>query len=105
MLSNPQASIRRPQNSLFFHRPRRKFSAIRQGDYKLMLFWRPDGKIRTRELYQVNPDPREQDRNIADKEADKANDLQAILLAHLKSVGAERAVSVPKKRKKKEKRN
>ena len=44
-------------------------------------------------------------RGVADKEADKANDLQAILLAHLKSVGAERAVSIPKKRKKKEKKN
>ncbi|MBL7184788.1 MAG: sulfatase [Phycisphaerae bacterium] len=103
LLGNPRASIRRPQNSLFFHRPGRRFSAVRQGDYKLMLFWTPDGTIRSRELYCVNPDPREQDRNIADKETDKANDLQATLLAHLKSVGAEKAVSVPQKRKKKEK--
>ena len=103
LLSNPQASIHRPQDSLFFHRPRRRFSAIRQGDYKLMLFWRPDGKIRSRELYRVNPDPREQGRDIADKETNKANALQTTLLAHLKSVGAEKAVSIPQKRKKKEK--
>lgn len=103
LLSNPQAPIYRPDNSLFFHRPRRRFSAIRQGDYKLMLFWRPDGEIRSRELYRVNPDPREQGRDIADKETDKANDLQATLLAYLKSVGAEKAVSIPQKRKKKEK--
>ena len=105
LLSNPNAPIGRPQNSLFFHRPRRKFSAIRQDDYKLMLFWTPDNTIRSRELYRVNPDPREEGRDIANKETDKANDLQSILLAHLKSVGAEKAVSVPKKRKKKEKLN
>ena len=101
LLSNPQAPIDRPQNSLFFHRPRRKFSAIRQGDYKLMLFWAPDGMIRSHELYLVNPDPREEGRDIAGKEKSKANDLQTILLAHLKSVGAEKAVSVRQKRKKK----
>jgi len=104
LLSNPQASIHRPQNSLFFHRPQRKFSAIRQGNYKLMLFWAPDGTIRSCELYHFNPDPREQHRNIADKKSDKANDLQAILLAHLKSVDAKKAVNSPQKRKKKEKR-
>jgi len=104
LLSNPQASIHRPQNSLLFHRPQRKFSAIRQGNYKLMLFWAPDGTIRSRELYHFNPDPREQHRNIADKKSDKANDLQAILLAHLKSVDAEKDVNSPQKRKKKEKR-
>ncbi len=103
LLSNPQAAIHRPQNSLFFHRPRRKFSAIRQGNYKLMLFWGPEGAIRTRELYYMNPDPREEGRNIADKETDKADDLQTILLAHLKSVDAEKAVKAPPKRKKKEK--
>jgi arylsulfatase A-like enzyme len=103
LLSNPQASIDRPQNSLFFHRPRRRFSAIRQGDYKLMLFWRPDSTIRSHELYLVNPDPREQGRDIADKKPNKANALQTTLLAHLKSVGAEKAVSVRQKRRKKEK--
>jgi len=103
LLSNPRASIHRPQNSLFFHRPRRKFSAIRQDDYKLMLFWAPDGTIRSHELYLVNPDPREEGRDIANKEKHRAKDLQAILLAHLKLVGAEKAVNTPQKRKKKEK--
>ena len=103
LLSNPKAPIERPQNSLFFHRPRRKFSAIRQGDYKLMLFWAPDGAVRTRELYHVNPDPREEGRNIADKETDKATALQITLLAHLESVNAEKPAKSPQKRKKKEK--
>jgi len=103
LLSNPNASIYRPQNSLFFHRPRRNFSAIRQGDYKLMVFWTPDGTIRSRELYHVNPDPREEGRNIADKETGKANALQTTLLAHLKSVNAEKPAKTPQKRKKKEK--
>jgi arylsulfatase A-like enzyme len=105
LLSNPQASIHRPQDSLFFHRPRRRFSAIRQDDYKLMLFWTPDGRVRSRELYHVNPDPREEGRNIADKETDKAKDLQTTLLAHLKAVHAEKVVTAPRKNNKKEKRN
>ena len=102
LLSNPRASINRPQNALFFHRPRRKFSAIRQGDYKLMLFWTPDGRIRSRELYRVNPDPREEGRNIADEETGKAIALQAALLEHLKLVDAEKPTKTPQKRKKKE---
>jgi arylsulfatase A-like enzyme len=105
LLSNPDVSIDRPQNSLYFHRPRRRFSAIRQGDYKLMLFWTPAGRVRSRELYHVNPDPREAGRNIADKEKEKANDLQTILLAHLKAVGAEKVVTALRKNNKKEKRN
>ena len=104
LLSDPEASIQRPENSLFFHRPQRKFSAIRQDSYKLMLFWASDGTIRSRELYHFNPDPREQGRNIVEKETDRANDLQAILLAHLKAVGAEKAANVRPKRKNKEKR-
>ncbi|HUV67939.1 MAG TPA: sulfatase [Sedimentisphaerales bacterium] len=103
LLSNPEgASIQRPHGALFFHRPQRKFSAIRQGNHKLMLFWAADGTISSRELYHFNPDPREEERNIADRETDRANDLQAILLAYLKSVDAEKAVNVQPKRKKKE---
>jgi arylsulfatase A-like enzyme len=105
LLSNPNVSIDRPQNSLFFHRPRRRFSAIRQGDYKLMLFWTPNGKARSRELYNVNPDPREEGRDIAGKEKRRADDLQNTLLAHLKSVNAEKAAPTPKKNYRKEKRN
>jgi len=49
----------RPQRALFFHRPRRSFSAIRQGDFKLMLYWKKDGSVDRHELYKVYPDPTE----------------------------------------------
>ncbi len=105
LLTDPRADIDRRHRALYFHRPRRKFSTIRQGDYKLMLHWRPDGKLRTQELYQVNPDPREQGRDIADQEPQKANALKALLLDHLKQVKAEKAsATVPKKKKTRTKR-
>ncbi len=104
LLSNPaEAKFGRPHLALFFHRPGRRFSAIRQGDHKLMLFWTANGTIRSRELYQFDPNPQEEKRDIADKEAHKANQLQATLLAHLKSVGAERPTDIPRKRKRKAK--
>ncbi len=90
LLEDPAAgTIRRPRGALFFHRPNRKFSAIRQGDHKLMLFWTGDGSVASRELYRLEPDPVEEGRNIADREPAKADELQELLLGHLKSVNAE----------------
>ena len=102
LLVDPQTgTMKRPQNALFFHRPRRVFSAIRQDDYKLMLFWKTDGTVQRRELFKVNPDPREEGHDIAAKEADKADALQELLLSHLKSVDAEKPKPPRPKRKKK----
>ena len=64
-----------------------------------MLFWKPDGAVRSHELYHVNPGAWEEGRDIAKKEANKANNLRGILLGHLKSVDAEKALKVPAKRK------
>jgi len=98
LLTDPEnGDVKRIPGGLIFHRPGRKFSAIRQGDYKLMLFWRPDGKVRTRELYKFDPDPREQDRNIAQTNPAKADQLQKILLKYLKSVNAETPTPTKKK--------
>ena len=93
--------VTRPLDALVFHRPGRGMSAIRQGDLKLMLFWTPEGKVRSRELYRFDPDPREQTRNIADREPPKVKQLQARLLSYLKSVNAETPADIPSKRKKK----
>jgi len=105
LLDDPHAdSIDRPQNALFFHRPRRRFSAVRQNDYKLMLFWNADGTVQRRELYRFDPNPREESRDIAEKEPAKASELQDLLLTHLKSVDAERAADFRSKPRKKTKR-
>jgi len=104
LLNKPDTpKITRPHDALFFHRPGRKFSAIRRGDHKLMVYWTPEGKVRTRELYRVNPNPREETRDIAAREPAKVKELEADLLQYLKSVHAETPADIPSKRKKKPK--
>ena len=104
LLDKPDAArITRPHDALFFHRPGRKFSVIRRGDHKLMVYWNPDGTVRSRELYRVNPDPREETRNIAAGNPAQVKELEATLLQYLKSVHAETPADIPSKRKKKPK--
>lgn len=90
LLSDPdEGRIHRPSGALFFHRPNRKLSAIRHGDHKLMLNWSADGSIASRELYVLEPDPREEGHNIAENDPGRADQLQELLLGHLKAVNAE----------------
>jgi arylsulfatase A len=94
---NPrQAALTRAAGGLIFHRPGRDVSAIRQGEYKLLLNWDKDGGVASRELYRFAPDPREADRNIASKEPERVRQLEAALLAYLKSSGAETKKTAPK---------
>ena len=105
LLADPPAdSIDRPQKALFFHRPRRRFSAIRQDDYKLMLFWNADGTVERRELYRLDSDPREEGRDIAEQQPATAGELEDLLLDYLKSVDAERAADFRPRSRKKPKR-
>ena len=90
----------RTDDAVFFHRPGRRFSAIRQGDYKLMVFWRADGTVARRELYHVGENPTEQDRDTANERKPKADAMEATLLAFLKSVDAETPSDIGPKRKK-----
>jgi arylsulfatase A-like enzyme len=93
-----QATLARPNGGLVFHRPGRGVSAIRQGDYKLMLAWDKNGGIASRELYRFAPDPREAGRDIAKQEPARADRLQAVLLDYLESTNAETPRTVPKKK-------
>lgn len=88
----------RPNQALIFHRPGRRVSAIRQGEYKLMLFWERTGAIASRELYRFAPDPREEGRDISREQAAKADKLQHLLVTYLKSVNAETPLTVPRKK-------
>lgn len=93
--------IARPGKAIFFHRPGRKFSAIRRGDHKLMLYWQPDGTPRSRELYIVSPDPREEGHDVAVKQRATADELQKALVGYLESVDAEKPrVRAPKGKRK-----
>jgi len=80
----------RPQKALFFHRPRRSFSAIRENDYKLMLYWNKDGSINRQELYRVDRNPTEAGNEITNRYPVTAGQMRDRLLAHLYLVNAER---------------
>ncbi len=85
----------RPKKALFFHRPRRGYSAIRQDDYKLMLFWNKDTSIRRLELYDLSKSPTEEGNEITKQQPDLAELLRDSLLAHLYLVKAERVSDFP----------
>ena len=84
-----QTSLDRRQDALFFHRPRQAFSAIRQGNYKLLLFGNASGKVRGSELYRVEPNPREENFEIGAKEPAMVKKMQKQLVDYLKTVNAE----------------
>jgi arylsulfatase A len=87
-----EATVARPNGGgLFFHSPSKSTSVIRQGDYKLLVTWGADGGVASRALYQVGSDPREEGRDIAKQQAERADRMQAALLAYLKTVKAEPA--------------
>ena len=99
LLGDPGAAqLDRPTDALFFHLPARNASAIRRGDYKLLLSWKRNGRFGKSQLYRVDPDPREAERNLARREPLKAHALRAALLSHLHSVGAQKAGASRRKR-------
>lgn len=68
-------------------------SAIRQGEYKLMLDWNAKNEIAARHLYRLDTNPTEEEQKLEARDAGKADQLQALLLAHLKRVDAEKVRS------------
>lgn len=91
LLKDPRAkSFARSRDALFFHRPRRSFSAIREGDYKLMLYWNADNSVKNSELYNVGANPTEDGNGLSVTQPAKANALEKKLLAFLKAVDAEK---------------
>jgi arylsulfatase A-like enzyme len=95
LFQDPTATISRKDNTLFFHRPGRGVSAIRQGGHKLMVFWRPNGTIARRALYDIGENPVEEGRDTASKDQQKADAMEKTLLAFLKSVNAETPKDIP----------
>ncbi|MCG6157739.1 sulfatase [Rubinisphaera margarita] len=89
LFNQPEMSLNRKDNAVYFHRPNKGFSSIRQGDDKLMVFWNRNGKITGRELYDLSSTPVEDGHNIAESNPQKADEMQKTLLTFLKSVDAE----------------
>ncbi|MCB1120481.1 MAG: sulfatase [Verrucomicrobiae bacterium] len=83
-------AFNRPGEALFFHRPRRSFSAIRRGDYKLMLYWNKDGSESHYDLYRVDDNPTELGNEITTQQPVMSEALRNQLLAYLFLVDAER---------------
>ena len=100
-LRNPATeSLPRPVDALFFHRPGKLSSAIRQGEYKLMLEWNAKNEIAARRLYHVEPNPIEDGRDIAAEQPDRVTAMEKLLLAHLAQVDAEKVPERKPKRRK-----
>ena len=101
LFGDPTAtSLGRRDHAVVFHRPGRRVSAIRQGNDKLMVFWKSDGTVARRELFDVGENPREEGRDTAAKQKSKTRTMEATLLAFLKSVDAETPGDIAPKKKK-----
>ncbi len=86
-------TVARAFGGLVFHRPRQRrnpASAIRAGDYKLLLRYATAARSRSRSLYNLADDPLERHDLSADRET-VADELERTLLAYLEAVGAEKA--------------
>ena len=65
------------------------FASKRRGDDKLLVHLKPDGSIRSRELYRLDSNPREEGYDLPASQSDKADELQIALLQHLENVHAD----------------
>ncbi len=83
--------VKRPFAGLVFHRPLRRSlpsSAIRVGDYKLLLKYAGPNRPRSRELFDLGRDVGER-HDLSAEMPDKAEELEQLLVGYLKSVNAE----------------
>jgi len=87
-----EGRVQRVLEGLVFHRPSRNrnlsSSVLRQGDFKLHVFYLPDGSIRSRHLYEVKNDPFET-KDLAQAEPARADSLEKILMNYLRVVKAQ----------------
>ena len=91
LLSNPKGGLEREQGALFFHRPGKRESAVREGPWKLMVYWDEANRVESRTLYHVGKNPKEvEERNKAEGEADRGAGMEKRLLNFLAAVDAEK---------------
>jgi arylsulfatase A len=98
LLDNPAGgAVKRPSPGLVFHRPLHRtqpHSALRIGDFKLVLTWSGAWQVANRELFNLAKDIGEQN-NLAVEMPVKAAEMARALIDYLTSVDAEAAVSPP----------
>ncbi len=83
--------VKRAFDRLVFHRPKHRrdpASAIRVGDYKLLLRYPTAARSRARMLFDLAADPLES-RDLSGERSDEADELERMLLGYLQSVEAE----------------
>lgn len=86
LLLDPSATLGRPDDAIYFHRDFFSKSAIRQGDYKLLVTWDSNGDIASRSLYDLSENPIEEGRDIAGANIALADAMEADLLAYFESL-------------------
>ncbi|MEM7603563.1 MAG: sulfatase-like hydrolase/transferase, partial [Verrucomicrobiota bacterium] len=95
------AEINRPQQGLFFHRPGRFESAVRDGGFKLRLEWNENNEVTGRQLFRVGQNPTEGGNDVSTDHPKKATEMEKRLLDYLAAVDAEKAVAKKRKKAKK----
>jgi arylsulfatase A len=91
-------AVKRNAPGLVFHRPLHRtqpHSALRVGDFKLVLTWAGPWQIAQRELFNLTEDIGEQN-NLAERMRPKADEMTATLIAYLRSVDAQVAPEITK---------
>jgi arylsulfatase A-like enzyme len=84
--------VKRSLDALVFHRPlhrRDPQSAIRVGDWKLMILWKVRNRERQRLLFNLAEDVGEQN-DLSKQMPEKADQLERVLIDYLERVGAEK---------------
>jgi arylsulfatase A-like enzyme len=100
-LMGNSGAVKRSLPALVFHRPglaSLPHSAIRSGDYKLVITWSGPWQVAKRELFDLSRDIGETN-NLAETMPEKTDEMSAVLIGYLKSVNAEVAIpAIPKKK-------
>jgi arylsulfatase A-like enzyme len=96
-----KGSVKRSMSGLVFHRPglrAQPHSALRVGDFKLVITWSGPWQVARRELFNLADDIGEKT-NLAETMSGKADEMSAALIAYLKSVNAETPIpAAPRKK-------
>ncbi len=98
-----KVGVNRGIDGLVFHRPKMLSSVLLQDEYKLFLKWNGNGSISDVALYNTLKDPSEKN-DIGSSHEEKVKELQQLLLSYLKSVKAEEARTVSKRKSRSNKR-
>lgn len=86
LLENPgKRNVERPVDALVFYRPRRGMATIRQGDFKLFITTNKEGKVLSKQLFNLKTDPYEKV-DISKKNQKLVGKLDKILNSYLKKV-------------------